>query len=460
MTVNTGQQPQPVKHPDRTTKPVPRPLAMHRKAAPPFTQLGRLATTMQLLPPTQEPVQGETKSSCTEPRARCETEEACSQGRSLLHCVDGVLGGYADDTGTSMVQKLLAMYMAERKDSDLYMDEDSDFYSDEDSDQGYEYGDGRCNDDCDPDGWSYGSDLEDVYDIDDGGIVSGLDVVPDSMHRDFQSNAEESDESFVDISEDPDVVSDEAEVGTSQDPDASYTDMPASGTCHDQNTKSCVSGNGTLPPRGKCHSQDTVSECISSNDEKKQFFCLSISKGKICLDKKNSAGMKRSGNESISFTNSNRQPAALIWNRSVAPNLATNMPKSVVAQALCTQVCTPKCTGEICPPAEIDVKGAYSDQFSGKLPLSVQVSDEMLFSNQVSGDMLPSAQVNGESPSAQVSGESPSAQVNGEGFSAVLSGGKPPPGQVGSECFVAVQVTVGLPIPVEAVGEMAFAVSE
>ena len=176
--------------------------------------------------------------------------------------------------------------------------------------------------------------------------------------------------------------------------------------------------------------------------QKMQFFCLSISKGKICLDKKNSAGMKRSGNESICFTNSSRQPAALIWNRSVAPNLATNMPKSVVAQALCTQVCTPKCTGEICPPAEIDVKGAYSDQFSGKLPLSVQVSDEMLFSNQVSGDMLPSA------------------QVNGEGFSAVLSGGKPPPGQVGSECFVAVQVTVGLPIPVEAVGEMAFAVSE
>ena len=579
---------------------------MHRKAAPPFTLLGLPATTMQPLPPMQEPVQGETKSSCTEPRARCETEEACSQGRSLLHCVDGVLGGYADDTGTSMVQKLLAMYMAERKDSDLYMDEDSDFYSDEDCDQGYEYGDGRCNDDCDPDGWSYGSDLEDVYDIDDGGIVSGLDVVPDSIHRAFQKfddsvcNAEESDESFVAISEDPDVVSDEAEAGTSQDPDASYTDMPQNpdietgvafantsqeheneaevsfcdtargqnveadmskadtsqdhdteshksfadtsrdhdtetpvsfadtSQAHDteshksfadtsqdhdivspmsfadpsqdhtepgvsfcgapedqtfegdQDIESCVSGNGTLPPRGKCHSQDTVSECISSNDEKKPIFCLSISKGKICLAKKNSAGMKKSGNESISFTNSNRQLAALIWNRSVAPNLATNMPKSVAAQALCTQVCTPKSTGEICPPAEINVKGAYSDQFSGKLPLSVQVSDEMLFSNQVSGDMLPSAQlngkkspsaqrssemlpsaqVNGESPSAQVSGESSSAQVNGEGFSAVLSGGKPPPGQVGSECFVAVQVTVGLPIPVEAVGEMAFAVSE
>ena len=738
MTVHTGQQPQLVKHPDRTINPVPRPLAMHREAAPPFTQLGRLATTMQPLPPTQEPVQGETKSSCTEPRARCETEEACSQGRSLLHWVNSVLGGYADDVGTSRVKKLLAMYMAECKDSDLYMDEDSDFYSDEDCDQGYEYGDGRCNDDCDPDGWSYGSDLEDVYDIDDGGIVSGLDVVPDSMHRDFQSNAEESDESFVDISEDPDVVSDEAEADTSQDPDASYTDMPqnpdietgvafantsqeheteaevsfcdtsrgqnveadmsksdtsqdhdtvfhktfadtsqdhdteshksfadtsqdhdteshksfadtsqdrdteshksfadtsqdhdteshksfadtsrdhdtetpvsfadtsqahdteshksfadtsqdhdtespvsfsdtsqdhdtespvsfsdtsqapdteshksfadtsqdhdivspmsfadpsqdhaepgvsfcgapedqtfegdqdieshvsASGTCHDQNAKSCVSGNGTLPPRGKCHSQDTVSECIGSN-KKKQIFCLSISKGKICLDKKNSAGMKRSGNESICFTNSSRQPAALIQNRSVAPNLATNMPKSVFAQTIYTQVCTPKSTGEICPPAEINVKGAYSDQFSGKLPLSVQVSDEMLFSYQVRGamspsaqhgkkslsaqsssKMVPSAEGNGESPSAQVSGgespsahvsgESPSAQVSGEGFSAVLSGGKPPPGQVGSECFAAVQetagfsapvqVTAGLPVPGEAVGEMAFAVSE
>ena len=113
MTVNTGQQPQPVKHPDRTTNPVPRPLAMHREAAPPFTQLG------------------ETKSSCTETR-----EEACSQGRNLLHWVNGVLGGYADDIGTSMVQQLLAMYMAECKDSDLYMDEDSDFYSDEDCDQG------------------------------------------------------------------------------------------------------------------------------------------------------------------------------------------------------------------------------------------------------------------------------------------------------------------------------------
>ena len=215
--------------------------------------------------------------------------------------------------------------------------------------------------------------------------------------------------------------------------------------------------------------------------QKMQFFCLSISKGKICLDKKNSAGMKRSGNESICFTNSNRQPAALIRNRSVATNLATNMPKSVFAQTIYTQVSTPKSTGEICPPAEINVKGAYSDQFSDKLPLSVQVSDEMLFSNQVSGDMSPSAQLKGKKslsaqssskmlPSAQVNGESPSAQVNGEGFSAVLSGGKPPPGQVGSECFAAVQetagfpapvqITVGLPVPVEAVGEMAFAVSE
>ena len=50
--------------------------------------------------------------------------------------------------------------------------------------------------DCDPDGCSYGCDLEDVYDIDDGGIVSGLDVVPDSMHRAsqrFDDSAKESD---------------------------------------------------------------------------------------------------------------------------------------------------------------------------------------------------------------------------------------------------------------------------
>ena len=197
-----------------------------------------------------------------------------------------------------------------------------------------------------------------------------------------QAHDTESHKSFADTSQDHDIVSPVSFADTSQDhtePSVLFYDAPedqtfegdqdieshvsASGTCHDQNTKSCVSGNGTLPPRGKCHSQDTVSECIGSNVEKKPIVCLSISKGKICLDKKNSAGMKRSGNESISFTNSNRRPAALIRNRSVAPNLATNMPKSVIAQAIYTQVCTPKCTGEICPSAEINVKGAYSDQF-------------------------------------------------------------------------------------------------
>ena len=43
MTVNTGQQPQPVKHPDRTTNPVTRPLAMHQA----FHKLLRLSHSLE-----------------------------------------------------------------------------------------------------------------------------------------------------------------------------------------------------------------------------------------------------------------------------------------------------------------------------------------------------------------------------------------------------------------------------
>ena len=96
--------------------------------------------------------------------------------------------------------------------------------------------------------------------------------------------------SFADPSQDHDTVSPMSFADTSQDhtePGVSFCDAPedqtfedqdieshvsASGTCHDQNTKSCVSGNGTLPPRGKRHSQDTVSECIGSNNKKCNFF--------------------------------------------------------------------------------------------------------------------------------------------------------------------------------------------